>query len=101
MGARELAVILSVKGCLCMDAVEGQCHQYLGGRTGKSCKDTEICCGYKAVGTAGVKEIAQLKRFWSGWLHQVGRSALAYVFFVGRLKIKPGPPCILKLSNLP
>lgn len=30
----------------------------LGGRTGKFCKDVEICYGYKAGGTAGVKEMA-------------------------------------------
>lgn len=63
----------------------------LGGRTGKSCEDVEIC-GYKAGGTTGVKEIAQLKRLWRGWLHEVGRSALAHLFVGVETKKKNRAP---------
>lgn len=72
----------------------------LGGRTDESCKDVEICYGYKAGGTTSVKEIVWLKGPWTGcmrWADQL----LHACTLRRRLKTKPGSPCILKLSNLP
>ena len=97
MGSRELAVILGVMplhGCWgrAMSPVQACFLGSLGRRTSKSRKDDEICCGYKAGGTAGVKEVVQLKRLWRGWLHEVGKSALAHSFFGGETKNKTRVP---------
>lgn len=65
LGTRELAMILGVKGCIyhgcwgrAVTPAQACFIGSLGGRTGKFCKDVEICYGYKAGGTAGVKEMA-------------------------------------------
>lgn len=59
-----------------------------------------FCCGYKAGGTTGVKGIIWLKGLWTGcmrWADQL----LHTCTLRGRLKTKPGSPCILKLCNVP